>query len=472
MSDVILSFAQPSHVKVGWSNRELAEFYRVEAFLIQAGISVDTEEGFTDEGDPWFVFCDLITSDVIVHFARVSGSYLIAGPAFPQIVKGRDFGSLIATLLDRYPTIVPKRSGDRVLFIHPAAMLLAVVGACFFKVSQANAMSSHESAARSIGNSRDINGSDAVRIESAAADGGAAAESLILAAIVVSARPYCGDMTSSDSQEAFALQLSSQGSAVVASAELGGSAELFLPVHSAELMTQVSIDILNTQLEVAVHDLLLVKTTQNIGFDARDFFTVFLARSDRDFLSQDSSSLTTQQTDKTNLDSSGKGVVGQLSPNAVDHDTGRIKFVPGLTQTKTLAQSEIQKILNDSVLEHINSDFIAKQEKVLAAFSGPLTAGSVIPQQAATHDSNEVPASFVEKSETDQIFIAAADAAISEFVVGHKDYVLLNESGHIIFYDPHLSADNVSSAVHLEFDFYDGSSIFLIGLSNLGHSSL
>ena len=83
-----------------------------------------------------------------------------------------------------------------------------------------------------------------------------------------------------------------------------------------------------------------------------------------------------------------------------------------------------------------------------------------------------VPTSFVEKSENDQIFISLADAAISKFIVGHKDYMLLNEGGHIILYDPHLTADNVSSAVHLEFDFFDGSSIFLIGLSNLGHNSL
>ena len=471
MNNTILSFARPSYVKMGWSNRELAEFYRVEAFLLQAGISVDTDAGFTDEGEPWFVFCDLITSDVIVHFARVSGRYLIAGPAFPESVRGRDFGSLIGTLLDHYPTIVPKRSGDRTLFIHPAAMLLAIVATCFFKVSQANAMSSHESAARPIGNSQDINGSDAVPIGSAAADGGAAAESLILAAIVASARAYPVDMASPDSQEPFALQLSSQGSGVVASAELGGLADLFLPVHSAELMTQVSIDISDPQLDVAVHDLLLLKTAQSIVVDAKDFSAVFLARSESELLPQDSSSLIIQQTDRTSFASGGRDIV-QVPPNAVDHDTGGKKVDLGVNQTETLAQSEIQKILNNSVLEHINSDFTGRQERVLAAFSGPATAVSIIPQQAATRDSNVVPTSFVEKSENDQIFISLADAAISKFIVGHKDYMLLNEGGHIILYDPHLTADNVSSAVHLELDFFDGSSIFLIGLSNLGHNSL
>src|SRR5690554_6887190 len=39
-----------------WANEDLAQFYRVEASLIQAGISVETDRGVTDEGEPWFVF--------------------------------------------------------------------------------------------------------------------------------------------------------------------------------------------------------------------------------------------------------------------------------------------------------------------------------------------------------------------------------------------------------------------------------
>ena len=465
MSNAILRFSLPSSVMLGWSSRELAEFYRVEAFLIQSGISVDTDEGFTDEGDPWFVFCDVITSEVIVHFARVSGRYLIAGPAFPQSVQGRDFGSLVAALLDHYPTIVPKRSGDRTVFIHPAAMLFAIVATCFFKVSQANAMSSNEFAARPIGNSQDIHGSNAGCIESAAA-----AESLICAAIVTAVNAYRVDITFYDSQEPITLQLSGQGSRVVASVELGGSAELFLPGHSAELTTQVSSVISNIPLEVTVSELLLGRMVKNSGFDANDFSTFSLARSASEFLPQVSSSLITQQTNNTNSDSSGKGLVGQLSPNVVDHDSGGKKV--GLNQTETLAQSEIQKILSSSVLEHVNSDFIANYQRVLVTYSGPPTAGSIIPCQAVTQDSNSGSTSFVEESENDQSFIAAVDVAISEFIADHKDYMMINKSGHIILYDPDLTADNVFTAVHFEFDFFDGSSIFLIGLSHPGHSAM
>jgi len=40
-----------------WSAQDVAEFYRVEAILVQSGLRVTSARGLTDEGDPWFVFC-------------------------------------------------------------------------------------------------------------------------------------------------------------------------------------------------------------------------------------------------------------------------------------------------------------------------------------------------------------------------------------------------------------------------------
>jgi collagen type I/II/III/V/XI/XXIV/XXVII alpha len=57
MAATVLSFAPRVLEQRGWTNEELAELYRVEHALAQAGIVVETDHGVTDEGDPWFVFC-------------------------------------------------------------------------------------------------------------------------------------------------------------------------------------------------------------------------------------------------------------------------------------------------------------------------------------------------------------------------------------------------------------------------------
>jgi hypothetical protein len=51
----ILPWARRVSPAGGWGNDELAELYRVEHSLVQAGVVVETESGLS--GDPWFVFC-------------------------------------------------------------------------------------------------------------------------------------------------------------------------------------------------------------------------------------------------------------------------------------------------------------------------------------------------------------------------------------------------------------------------------
>src|SRR3977135_4062723 len=82
-----------------WSPPELAEFYRVEAALLQAGLKIDTERGLSDEGDPWFAFCRPDDGEVIVHIARIGGVYVLAGPSYDGIATGRDIGTLVRDLV-------------------------------------------------------------------------------------------------------------------------------------------------------------------------------------------------------------------------------------------------------------------------------------------------------------------------------------------------------------------------------------
>ena len=135
----LFSFPQRNQAptKRDWSQQELAEFYRVEAALIQAGVRLATDRGLSDEGDPWFVFCREETGDPVVHLARIDGEYVIASEALEQISRGRDFRQMVQSLIDRHRATTPLASpiGGKIS-IHPAALLIAFVGVALLKTAQ------------------------------------------------------------------------------------------------------------------------------------------------------------------------------------------------------------------------------------------------------------------------------------------------------------------------------------------------
>lgn len=158
MAAQVLSFFQRSPRlaprPTDWSQQELAEFYRVESALIRAGIRVGTDRGMSDENEPWFVFYRSDDGEVVIHFARIDGEYLIAGPAYEEIARGFDFTALVRNLVARHPMVRRADSGSN-LSIHPAALLVAVVGTAFFKTGEARAGETGASNAQS-GHSRPV----------------------------------------------------------------------------------------------------------------------------------------------------------------------------------------------------------------------------------------------------------------------------------------------------------------------------
>jgi hypothetical protein len=132
--------ARPSSVR-GWTNDELAELYRVENSLVQAGLVVATERGLTDEGEPWFVFCNA-DGNVVVHVARINGVYLLdcasltaplTGLSFEAIAKA--FVAAVAKTQIAWPT-------GRVV-AHPSALLSLLVAAAMVAVDGALHHSAH-----------------------------------------------------------------------------------------------------------------------------------------------------------------------------------------------------------------------------------------------------------------------------------------------------------------------------------------
>ncbi|MBO9544845.1 hypothetical protein [Caulobacter sp.] len=143
MAAQVLSFFQRSPryaptPSVDWTQQELAEFYRVESALIRAGIRVGTDRGLSDENEPWFVFYRSDDGEVVIHFARIDGEYLIAGPAYEEIARGFDFSALVRNMVARHP-LIRRADNNSNLSIHPAALLVAVVGTAFFKTGEARA---------------------------------------------------------------------------------------------------------------------------------------------------------------------------------------------------------------------------------------------------------------------------------------------------------------------------------------------
>jgi hypothetical protein len=137
----VLSFFSLRKRDQDWSQRELAEFYRVESALVQAGMSVWTDRGVTDEGEPWFVFGRADNEEVIAHFARIGGEYVIVSSVFPAAATGADFHSLVRELLSAHPYVVAKNVGanrQQNVFLHPAALLTALLATAFAKTAELN----------------------------------------------------------------------------------------------------------------------------------------------------------------------------------------------------------------------------------------------------------------------------------------------------------------------------------------------
>src|SRR5262249_56097098 len=80
VTGTIVSLADARARRRGWSKRELAHFQRAANILLNAGMAIETDAGVSDEGDPWFVFCDAGSGDVFAHFPQLARTFLLSHP--------------------------------------------------------------------------------------------------------------------------------------------------------------------------------------------------------------------------------------------------------------------------------------------------------------------------------------------------------------------------------------------------------
>jgi len=149
-SGLVLAFMRRPSNPADWSQQELAEFYRVESALLQGGLSVSTDRGVSDEGDPWFVFCRADNEDVIAHFARIDREYVVVSNLSAEPARSTDFRRLIRQVIDSHPMMLPmKRSQGQKILLHPAALLTALLASAYFLSSEKDLANGNVSAADS-----------------------------------------------------------------------------------------------------------------------------------------------------------------------------------------------------------------------------------------------------------------------------------------------------------------------------------
>jgi hypothetical protein len=99
MSRSVVYLSGPRRRRGNWASEDLAQFRRAAGILRHLGLSIDIDNGMTDEGDPWFVFCHADSGDVLAHCARINGIYVVCAPCLKASLQGLVLPALLERLL-------------------------------------------------------------------------------------------------------------------------------------------------------------------------------------------------------------------------------------------------------------------------------------------------------------------------------------------------------------------------------------
>ncbi len=138
----IIPFTPRPQVRVGppWTTAELGELFRVAHVLRQSGMTIETDMGLSDEGDPWFVFYSVQSEDVIAHFARINGEIVVHGLSSGGVVSGVNLHDVVRQL-QPVQTMERQQASqtDRSVVLHPFMLLVAFVAASFLATEESQA---------------------------------------------------------------------------------------------------------------------------------------------------------------------------------------------------------------------------------------------------------------------------------------------------------------------------------------------
>jgi hypothetical protein len=490
MSVNVVSFFRSAPRPRDWNNQELAEFYRVEASMVRSGLSVVTDRGLSDEGDPWFVFCHAETEDIIVHFARIDDLYVVASPAFDNCVRGHQFRPLIESLIESHPLVVVRPKGGGKLFIHPAALLVALVTTCFFKLGNTEAVAAESKNAKLLP-------SNAVPVVATDARGGGEpvllneqATNALLTAIATA-------LTWSQQATFDALGFGGNVASDVILVENAGVGALDAPrlesVSAAPLHAlALSSTVVDTSTETDAQHSLIFSATQSSAASLRVNLLQKTANND---LLGDATGIRIHNSHGVEAPVT---INPHLSLPAVINSpisavlVTEVSKAVGSSSAFSTASQELSSLLGASEQSHIVAVLFGDAQKLVAALattpsivitpdhaavfsSSATTTASPSVQASSTASTASSPQPPSATSTATQSPNAASltattstmnavDQAIIQFTTQHSDFQITKVANEVIVFDPHLTPFNISAAVQELFTFQDGSSIFLIGL--------
>lgn len=134
MSSSVIPFRKKVDA-VGWRPDELAECYRVVGLLARSGLPVSIDSGLTDEGEPWAIVLREDTGDVLLHMARLDGSFVVVSAAGPVAQRGESLRAVLDTAVRTGGlAMLTRRSAaadSEILRLHPTTLIAAFIAAAW-----------------------------------------------------------------------------------------------------------------------------------------------------------------------------------------------------------------------------------------------------------------------------------------------------------------------------------------------------
>ena len=134
MSSSVIPFRKKVDA-VGWRHDELAECYRVVGLLARSGLPVSIDSGLTDEGEPWAIVLREDTGDVLLHMARLDGSFVVVSAAGPVAQRGESLRAVLDTAVQTGGlAMLTRRSAaadSEILRLHPTTLIAAFIAAAW-----------------------------------------------------------------------------------------------------------------------------------------------------------------------------------------------------------------------------------------------------------------------------------------------------------------------------------------------------
>jgi len=112
MRESVISLIDVRGCRGAWTSDELAQLHRAASALRHLGSPLETDEGTTDEGEPWFAIYHAESGEVVTHFARISGMHIVCASFLKISLRGRVLSELIGDFLDRYRAMAGPGADD------------------------------------------------------------------------------------------------------------------------------------------------------------------------------------------------------------------------------------------------------------------------------------------------------------------------------------------------------------------------